>query len=180
MRQSIFANVSIKSNLSNAKITTIIIFQIISMRSNKNAKIKTKNKYFVFEWISNQKEIANSNFWQRKKFRVRMISFRLKITFFEKFSIKKNFVFEWFRFHIFDCTSNVIVDEYNNIDNARIFEFDLCDNWTKTYSKIWNKINNNDDFRCLNSFIVKQWRRFSMFKFDHCRKFRARFKWNKN
>ena len=118
---TIFANNSINSNLSNAKITTIMIFQIVSMRSNKNAKIKTKSKYFVFEWISNQKEIANSNFWQRERFRVkvisfffedyvlwkifnkeklrvRMISFFLKITIFEKFSIEKDFVFEWFRF----------------------------------------------------------------------------------
>ena len=76
-------------------------------------------------------------------------------------------------FDVFDCASNVIVDEYNSTDNARILEFDSWDDWAETYSRIWSKISNDDDFRCLNSFIVKQWRRLSMFELVHCCKFRA-------
>ena len=57
--------------------------------------------------------------------------------------------------------------------NTRIFEFDSWDDWTETYSRIWSKVSNDEDSRCLNSFIVKQWRRFSMFEFVHCCKSRA-------
>ena len=60
-----------------------------------------------------------------KVFRVRMISFCLKITFLERFSIEKNFVFEWFRFYSRLCIRR---DrrwiQYSNTDNARVLESD--------------------------------------------------------
>ena len=80
----------------------------------------TRNKYFVFEWTSSQRKITNSleNFWQRET------------------SSSNDFVIA------LDCASNVIVDEYNNIDNARIFQscwkvrWQKIEEWTRMKSRL--------------------------------------------
>ena len=149
MRQSISADVSINSNLSNAKVTIIMIFQTKSLRCDQAEMRKSKRK--ASNSCSNEFQIR-----RKARFRVRMnykskenCEFELLTT--RKISCSNDFV------SVFGCASDVIVDKYSNIDNARILEFDSWNDWAETYSRIW----------------CKQWRRFSMFEFVHCRKFCA-------
>ena len=69
--------------------------------------------------------------------------------------------------YVFDCASNVIVDEYDLI--MREFS-SLINEWlSKNISKIWNKVN----MTIKSLTFLSNW-------FVRCRKFRAWFKWNKN